>query len=271
MRANRAPGSDRRAKREGKSREAPSNGFTLLEIALVIVIGVVLAAGASAAFQSYRTQARINQGKINMATMNQAMAMSRYRTGQPTPLGYVGHTTGPVTNSTTVLQVSSSANSASLPTDTILCLDGTGPSAVRARVTGIPGVNQIGITVLPPGITGTLPGGRIVRAGVLGNVDDQCNKLVPIPDPNPTLPGMGLSDPWLGYTNVRPSPAPNLPEYVSGTGFKYNATRPNDVWGGLAYLGNGQVEYVLPAPGLTPTPPASLGRFAGDPPINWGK
>lgn len=270
MRQDSAPGSDPRAKREGGSWETPDKrGFTLLEITLVIVIGIVLVAGANAAFQSYRNQARVTQGKLNLATMRQAMSMARYRTGADTPLGYLGNTTGSLTSSSTVVNVSSGTTLTNLPAGTTLCFGGTGTGTVQAKVNSI-GVNQIGIRDVT-NLTGTLASPQIVRAGILGNVDDQCNKLVPIPDPNPTVPGMGLSDPWLGYTNVRPSPRPDLPEYVPGTGFKYNPTRTTDVWGGLAFISNGQVEVVLPAPNLTPSPPANLGRFPGDPPINWGK
>lgn len=245
-----------------------NKGFTLLEVTLVIVIGIVLIAGASAMFTQYRNQARVNQGKLNMSALRQAVELSRYRTGaQRFPMGFVGSVQS---IAGLVITTNSAPDTNYLPAGTVLCFGGTGTGTVTGRV------GSVGPTSITLGgaATGTITNNTIIRAGLLGNVDDQCNKLVPIPDPNPTVAGMGLSDPWLGYTNVRPSPAANLPEFRPGIGFVYNDTRyrnGTEVWGGLVYLMDRQtVEYVLPAPNVTPTPPANLGRFPGDPPINWG-
>jgi len=54
-------------------------------------------------------------------------------------------------------------------------------------------------------------------------------------------------------------------------GFTYVAGQ-NVTWGGLAYdNSNGSVEYVLPNPESANKPPAALGYFPGDPPVNWGR
>ncbi len=257
---HRALGSDRR-------------GFTLIEVTLAIVVGVVVLAGVLSAYGQYRNQARITQGKLNLSTIRQAAEMYKYRKGQPLPLGFVGTVQSHSANTDTLMVTIAPTDGALLAQNSVMCFGalGAGISGVVKNWTN----GSTTVTLTAPITTGQT--GMMVRSGVLGNVDDRCEKLLSIPDPNPPVAGMGLSDPWLGYTNVRPSPNPGskLPEYVQGSGFKYNATKyknGQEVWGGLAYfMDSNEVEYILPAPNFTPSPPPNLGYFPADPPLNWGR
>jgi prepilin-type N-terminal cleavage/methylation domain-containing protein len=243
-------------------------GFTLVEITLVIALGTIILAAAMSAFSKWRDQARVNAGKLHLASIQQSAAMIKYRTGKPINLGYAGNAQT-VSGTTLTLPAPgptvdpSNESRSQLPLGSTVCVEGQ-----PYRVIAAPGAN---VLTVQPSFPPTLSGTPRVRSGLQGNVDDKCEKLVSISDPEGSpVPGMGLSDPWIGYTNVRPIPgANNLPTHDPNRGFIYDPNR-NDVWGGLAYFGDNKVEYVLPYPTSTPKPPASIGYFPGDPPKDWG-
>lgn len=244
--------------------------FTLIEVALAIAVGAILLALTVSMFKQYRDGALIQQGKLNLATLKQAMAMYKYRKGRPIPMGYVGTVNSVAANVVSVAVAPIPVTN--LPQGSILCF---GPDrGITGTVSSVSG-STITLLANP---SGPVSPGWILRAGMLGNVDDQCSKLLPVPDPAPTVPGMGLADPWIGYATVRQLPfdLSTLPAYNPGTGFVYNPGDTNDVWGGLYYYTTGnntnaEVEYVLPDPSPSPHPPASIGYFPGDPPVAWGR
>ncbi|MBM3268771.1 MAG: type II secretion system protein [Candidatus Sericytochromatia bacterium] len=240
-----------------------SRAFTLVEVTLVIAIGAILVAGTFWATKAYRDNTRVQAGKVDLSTLRLAAEGYRYRTGNRLPYGIASRLATPPGPSS--LTIASASTEFAVQARDVLCVYPSAGSPMPLRITSVAG-NVINFT----GSTTGMAAGNPVRAGALGNVDDQCTDLVRtgFAGAEP-ISGMGLSDPWLGYTNVRPSTAANLPSYDTSKGFQYNPARPNDVWGGLVYLGN-DLEYVLPDPTGT-RPPTHLGYFPGDPPKNWGK
>lgn len=234
-------------------------GFTLLEVTLAIVVGLVILSGALAAFKQYRDGARINQAKLQLATLKQNIAMARYRTGTFPILGAVAA----ANLSGTSLTVPATAV---IPNGTALRLIGAGGAATASVQSGGGTTNLVLAAV-----TSLANGAVTVCAGVAGNVDDQFNKYLPVPDPSPAISGMGIGDPWTGFQSVRPMVGATVPAR-NVNGYQYVSGDPDDVWGGVAYdVNTGNAEYVLPDPASLTAPPAPIGYFPGDPPVNWGK
>ncbi|MBI6546099.1 MAG: type II secretion system protein [Cyanobacteria bacterium NC_groundwater_1444_Ag_S-0.65um_54_12] len=274
-------------------------GLTLLEITLAIVISILILTASVVAVKQYRTQSRIQQAKINLATIRQNIAMWKYRCGTYPPLGDA--------NGVTTLAVAAN------PADTTLTVASANGLCRGQGLRLVSGANRLDVQISeingnvltlqnPTPLGGALVWaiGTNIQTGIGSNLLDLAGpgvtllKFLEVPEP-PGAPivGHGLGDPQLGYLKVRDSAAADVPCWTPGdtragcNGFSADrlgyqvvpARAATDVWGGLAYnpdpnlrrggLAPGQIEYILPDPASEPAP--ELGYFPGDPPANWGK
>lgn len=63
------------------------NGFSLLEVALALSVGLAMLAAGVYTYKQYTRGMQINKAKLMLASMRQEIAMQRYRTGSYPVLG----------------------------------------------------------------------------------------------------------------------------------------------------------------------------------------
>ncbi|MBU6430232.1 MAG: type II secretion system GspH family protein [Cyanobacteria bacterium REEB65] len=275
-------------------RNRADRGFTILEVALAIALGVALLASVATVFTQYSAQSRISQAKSFLATLRNNIAMYKYRTSSYPPDGAVG----------TITNVNSGAGQISV-TDSVGGFPTTGfagyvtqaGSTTATLITAVSGAPPTQVLTLAN--VSAFSSGKTVLSGIFGNVDDQGLPFLTAKAANGNPPGMGLGDPWTGFQEVRDltdaangnfmasdtslpcftglsatdtRPSCNGPFPAGAAGFEFSASRGSDVWGGLAYNPNtGDIYDVLPDPLSANKPPAAIGFFPGDPPLNWGR
>ena len=61
-------------------------GFTLIEVSLAVVIGIVILAASVAGFNGVKRAAKFSQAKSMVGTVQTNLAMEKFRTGSPPPV-----------------------------------------------------------------------------------------------------------------------------------------------------------------------------------------
>lgn len=237
-----------------------SRGFTLLEVTLAVLVGIVLLAGSAAAFTMYRQQAMIQQAKTELQQVRSQLSMAEYRQGIPCStaiesvqdpglgsvsfLGWeyyegappVTATSVTTSGSTTTLNMGSTAN---FWTGQLVeywaqvsgQFENEGTAVFKTpsnESTSESGVQLINSTISPTApSSGYLCSGLMCNlAGLDANGNPMTYLSLQLPPLQTTqLPnGAGLADPFLEVSNLRivgQTYTPPLPATIAGTNFDF--------------------------------------------------